>query len=80
LNLSDKGSVGTKVFEGKGSAEKEGSGEKGGCTADPVTTVGDTVTIASIDIDAAGPSTTSNEGVIRDDMMTMAETLMAIRN
>ncbi|GKG39210.1 hypothetical protein Tco_0463355, partial [Tanacetum coccineum] len=79
LNLSDV--AGTKVFEEPTvPVEDKVSIEKGDSTVEPVSTGGDAVTTASINMDAAGPSTTITEGVIHDDMMTMAEILVAIRN
>ncbi|GKC21530.1 putative reverse transcriptase domain-containing protein, partial [Tanacetum coccineum] len=76
LNLS----AGTGVFEDKRSVEKEGSGEKGGSTAEQITTAEDIVNTASIDISVVGPSTSTAEDIFEDEMMTIADTLMAIRS
>ncbi|GJT35240.1 hypothetical protein Tco_0925659 [Tanacetum coccineum] len=76
LNLS----VRTEVFEDKRSAEKEGSREKGGSTAEQITTDGDIVNTASIDISVVGPSTSTAGDIFEDEMMTIADTLVAIRS
>ncbi|GJY03588.1 hypothetical protein Tco_0369528 [Tanacetum coccineum] len=75
FNLSDKGSGGT---------------EKDVNVAEPVSTAGDAVTAASVilDIDiigplnvsVVGPSTSTARGIFEDDMMTIADTLVAIRS
>ncbi|GJW31732.1 hypothetical protein Tco_0051764, partial [Tanacetum coccineum] len=57
-------------------------------TAEQITTAGDTVNTASIDVSAAGPSnvstadpSTSTVGdIFKDEMMTIADTLVAIRS
>ncbi|GJW13060.1 hypothetical protein Tco_0017193 [Tanacetum coccineum] len=57
-------------------------------TAEQITTVGDTVNTASIDVSVAGPSnvsttnpSTSTAGdIFEDEMMAIADTLMAIRS
>ncbi|GJT85302.1 hypothetical protein Tco_1067019 [Tanacetum coccineum] len=75
LNLSDKGSGGTEVFDDTTAAEKN-------------VNVVDTVNAASVipDVSAAGPSTsttgpsTSTVGIFEDEMTTIADTLVAIRS
>ncbi|GJU55090.1 hypothetical protein Tco_1228804, partial [Tanacetum coccineum] len=84
LNLSDKGSGGTKVFDDTSAAEKDVNAAK------PVSTAGDAVTAASVihDIDTVGPSnvsaaspSTSTAGdIFKDEMMTIVDTLVAIRS
>ncbi|GKB91904.1 putative ribonuclease H-like domain-containing protein [Tanacetum coccineum] len=84
FNLSDKGSGGTKVFDDTTAAEKDVN------AAEPVSTAGDAVTAASVipDIDTAGPSNVSAVGpsistsgdIFEDEMMTIVDTLMAIRS
>ncbi|GKA14023.1 hypothetical protein Tco_0693669 [Tanacetum coccineum] len=84
FNLSDKGSGGTKVFDDTTAAEKDVN------AAEPVSTAGDAVTAASVipDIDTAGPSNVSAAGpststagdIFEDEMMTIADTLVAIRS
>ncbi|GKA09291.1 hypothetical protein Tco_0688622 [Tanacetum coccineum] len=67
----------------KGDAETQGRN-----TAEQITTAGDTVNTASIDVSAAGPSnvstadpSTSTAGdIFEDEMMTIADTLVAIRS
>ncbi|GJW29102.1 hypothetical protein Tco_0045977, partial [Tanacetum coccineum] len=83
FNLSDKGSGRTEVFDDTTAAEKDVN------AAEPVSTAGDAVTAASIilDIDTAGPSNVSAAGpftstagdIFEDKMMTIADTLVAIR-
>ncbi|GKE40959.1 hypothetical protein Tco_1464364, partial [Tanacetum coccineum] len=68
LNLSDKGSAGTKNFEER-YTEKDVS-----AAGIAVTTVG-----AIPKVSAAGPSTVSTAGLFEDELMTMADTLVAIR-
>nr|GEV56554.1 hypothetical protein [Tanacetum cinerariifolium] len=67
LNLSDKRSGETEVFDYTTAAEKDVN------VAEPVSTAGDAVNAASVilDVSAAGPST--------NEMTTIADTLMAIR-
>ncbi|GJY27367.1 hypothetical protein Tco_0402093 [Tanacetum coccineum] len=84
FNLSDKGSSGTKVFDDTTTAEKDVN------AAEPVSTAGDAVTAASIipDIDTAGPlnvsaaghSTSTDRDIFEDEMMTIADALVAIRS
>ncbi|GKA14621.1 hypothetical protein Tco_0694267 [Tanacetum coccineum] len=67
----------------EGDAETQGRN-----TAEQTTTAGDTVNTASIDVSAAGPSnvstadpSTSTAGdIFKDEMMTIADTLVAIRS
>ncbi|GJW09210.1 hypothetical protein Tco_1575037 [Tanacetum coccineum] len=67
----------------EGDAETQGRN-----TAEQITTNGDTVNTASIDVSAAGPSnvstadpSTSTAGnIFKDEMMTIADTLVAIRS
>ncbi|GKA50634.1 putative ribonuclease H-like domain-containing protein, partial [Tanacetum coccineum] len=67
----------------EGDAETQGRN-----TAEQITTAGDTVNTASIDVSAAGPSnvstadpSTSTAGdIFEDEMMTIADTLVAIRS
>ncbi|GKD68445.1 hypothetical protein Tco_1322535 [Tanacetum coccineum] len=67
----------------EGDAETQGRN-----TAEQITTNGDTVNTASIDVSAVGPSnvstadpSTSTAGdIFEDEMMTIADTLMAIRS
>nr|GEV65549.1 retrovirus-related Pol polyprotein from transposon TNT 1-94 [Tanacetum cinerariifolium] len=82
LGLSDKGSGKTKVFDYTTAAEKDVN------AAEPVSTPGDAVNAASVipDVSAAGPSTSAAspststaEDIFKDEMTTMADTLMAIR-
>ncbi|GJW68615.1 ribonuclease H-like domain-containing protein [Tanacetum coccineum] len=68
LNLSDKRSDGTKNFE-EGYTEKDVS-----VAGIAVTTVG-----AIPEVSAAGPSTVSTAKLFEDELMTMADTLVAIR-
>ncbi|GJW49626.1 hypothetical protein Tco_0090977 [Tanacetum coccineum] len=77
FNLSDKGSGGTEVFDDTTAAEKDVN------AAEPVSTVGDAVTATRVipDIDTAGPSNVSAAGdIFEDEMMTIADTLVAIRS
>nr|GFD01130.1 hypothetical protein [Tanacetum cinerariifolium] len=82
LNLSDKGSGETEVFDYTTVAEKDVN------AAEPVSTAGDAVNASSVipDVSAAGPptravgpSTSTAEDIFKDEMKTMADTLMAIR-
>ncbi|GJU83552.1 hypothetical protein Tco_1285917 [Tanacetum coccineum] len=66
--------------EGDRSAEKEGSREKGGSTAEQITTDGDIVNTASIDISVASPSKSIAGDIFEDEMMTIDDTLVAIRS
>ncbi|GKA65169.1 hypothetical protein Tco_0764876 [Tanacetum coccineum] len=62
--------------------------EYGRNTAEQITTNGDTVNTASIDVSAAGPSNVSTTDpsisttgdIFKDEMMTIADTLVAIRS
>ncbi|GJX84346.1 hypothetical protein Tco_0335120 [Tanacetum coccineum] len=84
FNLSDKGSGGTEVFDDTTAAEKDVN------VAELISTAGDAVTTANVipDIDTAGPSSVSAAGlststardIFKDEMMTIADTLMAIRS
>ncbi|GJW96685.1 hypothetical protein Tco_0178493 [Tanacetum coccineum] len=66
-----------------GDAETQGRN-----TAEQITTVGDTVNTASIDVSAAGPlnistadpSTSTAMDIFEDEMMTIADTLVATRS
>nr|GFB28505.1 hypothetical protein [Tanacetum cinerariifolium] len=75
LNLSNKGSGKTKVFDYTTAAEKDVN------SAEPVSTAGDAVNAASVipDICDAGPFTSTADDIFEDEMTTMANTLMAIR-
>nr|GEV32935.1 hypothetical protein [Tanacetum cinerariifolium] len=75
LNLSDKGSGETKVFDYTTAAKKDVN------AAEPVSTAGDAVNAASVipDVSAIGPSTSTTKDIFKDDMTTMADTLMVIR-
>ncbi|GKB12606.1 putative ribonuclease H-like domain-containing protein [Tanacetum coccineum] len=67
----------------KGDVETQGRN-----TAEQITTVGDTVNTVSIDVSVAGPSNVSTTNpstsiagdIFEDEMMTIANTLMAIRS
>nr|GEU73699.1 hypothetical protein [Tanacetum cinerariifolium] len=80
LNLSDKRSGETKVFDYT-------TTKKDVNAAEPVSTAGDAVNAASVIPDVSdagpstsvvGPSTSTAEDIFEDKMTTMAETLMAI--
>ncbi|GKD65740.1 hypothetical protein Tco_1307848, partial [Tanacetum coccineum] len=66
----------------------EGDAETQGRNTTKQTTTGDTINTASIDVSAAGPSnvntadpSTSTAGdIFKDEMMTIADTLVAIRS
>nr|GFC70668.1 hypothetical protein [Tanacetum cinerariifolium] len=82
LNLSDKGSGKTKVFDYTTAAEKDGN------VAEPVSTTGDAVYGASVIHDvsvfgpstsATGPSISTTKDIFEDEMTTIADILMAIR-
>nr|GEX07347.1 zinc finger, CCHC-type [Tanacetum cinerariifolium] len=75
LNLSDKGSGETEVFDYTITAEKDVN------AAEPVSTAGDAVNAASVvpDVSVIGPSTSTARDIFEDEMITMADTLMAIR-
>ncbi|GKC50234.1 hypothetical protein Tco_1072979 [Tanacetum coccineum] len=84
FNLSDKGSGRTKVFDDTTAAEKDVN------AAEPVSTASDAITAASVipDIDTTGPSNVSDAGpststagdIFKDEMMTISDTLVAIRS
>nr|GEV49279.1 hypothetical protein [Tanacetum cinerariifolium] len=75
LNLSNKGSGETEVFDYTTAAEKDVN------AAEPVSTAGDAVNAASVipNVSAVGPSTSTVEDIFEDEMTTMVDTLMAIR-
>nr|GEW97901.1 ribonuclease H-like domain, reverse transcriptase, RNA-dependent DNA polymerase [Tanacetum cinerariifolium]GEW98199.1 ribonuclease H-like domain, reverse transcriptase, RNA-dependent DNA polymerase [Tanacetum cinerariifolium] len=75
LNLSDKGSGETEVFDYTTAAKKDVN------AAEPVSTIGDAVNAASVvpDVSVTGPSTSTARDIFKDDMITIADTLMAIR-
>ncbi|GJU16199.1 hypothetical protein Tco_1144165 [Tanacetum coccineum] len=84
FNLSDKGSGGTKVFDDTSAAEKDVN------AVEPVSTIGDAVTVARVipSIDIVGPSNVSTvslststiRDIFEDEIMTITDTLMAIRS
>ncbi|GJS40039.1 hypothetical protein Tco_0565082 [Tanacetum coccineum] len=84
VDSSDDRSGGTEVFDDTTAAEKDVN------AAEPVSTIGDAVTAASVitDIDttgpsnvsAAGPSTSTARDIFEDKMMNIADTLVAIRS
>ncbi|GJX22535.1 hypothetical protein Tco_0226980 [Tanacetum coccineum] len=84
VDSSDDRSGGTKVFDDTTTVEKDVN------AAEPVSTAGDAVTAANVipDIDTAGPSSVSAAGlststagdIFEDEMMTIADTLVAIRS
>ncbi|GJR67066.1 hypothetical protein Tco_0013131 [Tanacetum coccineum] len=84
FNLSNKVSGGTKVFDDTTASEKDVN------IVEPVSTAGDAVTAASVipDIDTVGPSNVSVVGsststtgdIFEDEMMTIVDTLVAIRS
>ncbi|GJV88893.1 hypothetical protein Tco_1532831 [Tanacetum coccineum] len=53
---------------------------EGGSTAEQITTAGDTLNTASINVSTAGPSTSTTRDIFEDEMTTIADTLMAIRS
>ncbi|GJV94275.1 hypothetical protein Tco_1545852 [Tanacetum coccineum] len=61
---------------------------EGGSTAEQITTAGDTLNTASINVsttgpsngNAAGPSTSTTRDIFKDEMTTIADTLVAIRS
>nr|GEW58879.1 hypothetical protein [Tanacetum cinerariifolium] len=75
LNLFDKGSGETEVFDYTATVEKDVN------VVEPVSTAGDVVNAASVipNVSATGPSTSTSEDIFKDEMTTMADTLMAIR-
>ncbi|GJT21449.1 hypothetical protein Tco_0891386 [Tanacetum coccineum] len=84
LNLSDKESGGTEVFDDTTAAEKDVN------VAELVSTVGDAVNAASVILDvstarysnvsAVGPSTSTARDIFEDEMTTIADILVAIRS
>ncbi|GJU95525.1 putative ribonuclease H-like domain-containing protein, partial [Tanacetum coccineum] len=84
FNLSDKGSGGTEVFDDTIVVEKDVN------ATEPVSTTGDAVTAASVipnintvrplNVSAAGTSTSIVGDIFKDEMMTIANTLVAIRS
>ncbi|GKE86077.1 hypothetical protein Tco_1559819, partial [Tanacetum coccineum] len=53
---------------------------EGGSTVEQITTAGDTLNIASINVSAAGPSTSTTGDIFEDEMTTIANKLVAIRS
>ncbi|GKC79812.1 ribonuclease H-like domain-containing protein [Tanacetum coccineum] len=53
---------------------------EGGSTAEQITTVGDTLNTTSINVSAAGSSTSTAGDIFEDEMKTIADTLVAIRS
>ncbi|GJR88363.1 hypothetical protein Tco_0212374 [Tanacetum coccineum] len=54
---------------------------EGGSTAEQITTAMDTLNTASINVSTAGPSNVSTVGdIFEDEMVTISDTLMAIRS
>nr|GEV10559.1 hypothetical protein [Tanacetum cinerariifolium] len=76
LNLSNKGSGETKVFDYTTVAEKDVNG------VEPVSTAGDAVNPASVipDVSTVGPSISTAGDIFKDKMTTISDTLMAIRS
>nr|GEV87258.1 hypothetical protein [Tanacetum cinerariifolium] len=76
LNLSDKGSGETEVFDYTTAAKKDIN------VVEPVSTAGDAVNAASVisNVSDAGPSTSTADDIFEDKMTTMVDTLMAIRS
>ncbi|GKA54853.1 hypothetical protein Tco_0753802 [Tanacetum coccineum] len=84
FNLSNKGSGGTKVFDDTTTAKKDVN------AVEPVSTAGDAVTAASVipdtnivgpsNVSVVGPSTSTARDIFEDEMMTIADTLVAIRS
>ncbi|GKF08453.1 hypothetical protein Tco_0042677, partial [Tanacetum coccineum] len=84
LNLSNKGSGGIKVFNDTTAAEKDVN------AVEPVSTAGDAVTTTSVipdvgttgpsNVSAVGPSTSTVRDIFKDEMTTIANTLVAIRS
>nr|GEX14306.1 hypothetical protein [Tanacetum cinerariifolium] len=74
VNLSDKGSGKTKVFDYTTAVEKDVNAAK-------TVTAGDAVNAVSVipDVSAAGPSTSTDEDIFKDEMTTMTDILMSIR-
>ncbi|GJX21306.1 putative ribonuclease H-like domain-containing protein [Tanacetum coccineum] len=51
-----------------------------GSTVEQITTAGDTLNTTSINISAAGPSTSATRDIFKDKMTTIVDTLVAIRS
>ncbi|GKE43622.1 hypothetical protein Tco_1470906 [Tanacetum coccineum] len=51
-----------------------------GSTVEQITTAGDTLNTTSINISAAGPSTSTTGDIFKDKMTTIVDTLVAIRS
>nr|GEU33863.1 hypothetical protein [Tanacetum cinerariifolium] len=75
LNLSNKGSGETEVFDYTTTAEKDVN------ATEPVFIAGDAINVASVipDVSIAGLFISTAEDIFKDEMTTMADTLMAIR-
>nr|GFB19286.1 hypothetical protein [Tanacetum cinerariifolium] len=76
LNLSDKGSGETKIFDYTTVAEKDVN------AAEPVSTVDDAINAASVipDVSVAGPFISTAGDIFKDEMTTIGDTFMAIRS
>nr|GEY41471.1 hypothetical protein [Tanacetum cinerariifolium] len=76
LNLSDKGSGETKIFDYTTVAEKDVN------AAEPVSTIDDAINAASVipDVSVAGPFISTAGDIFKDEMTTFGDTLMAIRS
>ncbi|GJW82771.1 hypothetical protein Tco_0155916 [Tanacetum coccineum] len=53
---------------------------EGGSTAEQITTAGDAFNTASINVSAVGPSRSTTGDIFKDEMTTIADTLVAIRS
>ncbi|GJT57935.1 hypothetical protein Tco_0992989 [Tanacetum coccineum] len=53
---------------------------KGGSTAEQIITAEDTLNTSSINVNTAGPSTSTTGDIFEDEMTTIADTLVAIRS
>ncbi|GJY37687.1 hypothetical protein Tco_0424051 [Tanacetum coccineum] len=53
---------------------------EGSSTAEQTTTAGDTLNTASINVSATGPSTRTTRDIFKDQMTTIADTVIAIRS
>nr|GEU75994.1 ribonuclease H-like domain-containing protein [Tanacetum cinerariifolium] len=75
LNLSDKGSGETEVFDYTTAVEKDVN------AVELVSTVGDAVNATSVvpDVSVASPFTSTAGDIFKDEMITMADTLIDIR-
>nr|GEX33731.1 hypothetical protein [Tanacetum cinerariifolium] len=76
LNLSDKGSGETEFFDYTTASKKDVN------APEPVFIAGDVVNVVSVilDVSAAGPSTSTARDIFKDEITTIADTLMAIRS